>query len=160
MRTLASKLLRSAVTGALLAVPCVIYAQAARVPPPAVRLDPITAIIDALETHQIVALGDWHYNLQLHELRLELIRDPRFPEAVNDIVFECGATQHQQIMDRYVSGFDVPYDELRRAWTDFPSGSVCDGAVYEEFYRAVREVNANLVEARRIRVILGGDPTP
>jgi hypothetical protein len=43
----------------------------------AVAIDPVTAIIDALKTHQIVALGDVHGNRELHELRLKLIRDPR-----------------------------------------------------------------------------------
>jgi hypothetical protein len=44
-------------------------------------------------------------------------------------------------------------------WKETSFGSVWDGAVYEEFYQAVREVNANLPEHRRIRVVLG-EPTP
>jgi hypothetical protein len=134
-------------------------AQGTRTPPPAVRFDAVTAIIEVLKTHQVVALGDWHYNLQLHELRLELIRDPRFPDAVNDIVVEFGTPKHQGVIERYVNGFDVARDELRRVWAETSMGSVWDGAVYEEFYQAVREVNANLPEHRRIRVVLG-DPTP
>jgi hypothetical protein len=153
------KLLRCVVVGLLLAVSCTIYAQRAEVPQLAVRSDPVTAVIEALQTHQIVALGEWHYNLQVHELRLELIRDPRFPDAVNDIVVEFGTPQHQGIVDRYVNGFDVPHDELRRVWTETSQGGVWDGHVYEEFYQAVRDVNADLPPNRRIRVVLG-DPTP
>ena len=127
-------------------------------PPPAVRLDPVTAIIEALGSHQIVAFGDWHHNRQLHELRLDLIRDPRFPAAVDDIVVEFGAAQHQDIIDSYVNGDDVLYEELRRVWVEAPSAldpSAWDRPDTVEFFRTVREVNANLPVSERIRVVAG-----
>lgn len=125
---------------------------------PSIRLDPVAAIIDALQSHQIVALGDWHHNLQLHELRLDLIRDPRFPAVVDDIVVEFGASQHQDIIDRYVAGDVISYEDLRRVWVEAPSAldpSAWDRPDTYEFFRAVREVNANLPEAERIRVVAG-----
>lgn len=135
------------------------FAQGRDAPPRAARLDPVTAIIDALRTHQIVALGDAHYDLELHELRLKLLRDPRFPEAVDSVVVEFGTPNHQDVIGRYLDGAEVPDDELRRVWTETSQGGVWDGRVYEEFYRTVRSVNAGLPERRRIRVVLG-DPTP
>jgi hypothetical protein len=161
MTTLAAKL-RVGVAGTLLAVSSAVHAQGSPVPRLAVRLDPVSAIIEALQTHQVVALGEWHYNLQLHALRLKLLRDPRLPDVVSDIVVEFGSQKHQEIIDRYTSGVDVPHDELRRAWVEVAGtvGGGWDGAVYEEFYVAVREVNTRLPENRRIRVVLGGDPTP
>ena len=58
---------------------------------PAVALEPISAILDAFKTHQIVALGEGaHGNEQGHAFRLSLIRDPRFAAIVNDIVVESG----------------------------------------------------------------------
>ncbi len=127
-------------------------------PPPAIRLDPVAAIIDALESHQIVALGDMHHNLQLHELRLDLLRDPRLPDVVDDIVVEFGASQHQAIIDGYVNGEAVPYDVLRTVWLEAPS--LVDPLGWDrhdtfEFYRTVREVNASLPEGQRLRVVLG-----
>ena len=148
--------LASGVLGIGAAVAC---AQGDQAPRPAVPLDPVTAIIEALATHQVVALGDWHHNVQLHEVRLKLLRDPRLPDVVNDIVVEFGAPRHQGIIDRYVNGGDVAHDDLRRVWTETSQGGVWDGPVYEEFYDAVREVNANLPADRRIRLVLG-DPTP
>jgi hypothetical protein len=143
----------------LLALSSPVFGQADGVPQAAVRLDPVAAIIDALETHQIVALGDWHYNLELHELRLALVRDPRFPGVVNNIVVEFGTPKHQNVIDAYVNGTDVPYEELRRVWTETSQGSLWDGRVYEEFFEGVRDVNSSQPENRRIRVVLG-DPTP
>jgi hypothetical protein len=115
----------------------------------------MTAIIEALDTHQIVALGDWHHNVQLHELRLGLLRDPRLPGVVDDIVVEFGASQHQAISDRYVNGDDIPRGELRRVWAEAPLGGAWDGPDYEEFFRTIREINATLPENLRIRVVLG-----
>ena len=150
-------LIRGATATLLLAVSCASCTQGDDEPPLAIRLDPVTAIIEALGTHQIVALGDWHHNLQLHELRVELLRDPRFPAVVDDIVVEFGAAQHQDIIDRYVNGGDVPHAELRRVWVETPSvtGGGWDGPDTEEFFRVVRETNLNLPEDQRIRVVLG-----
>jgi hypothetical protein len=140
-----------------LAGSCASFGQGGGDPPPAARLDPVTAIIEALGTHQVVALGDWHHNLQLHELRLELVRDPRFPDAVDDIVVEFGAAHLQDISDRYVNGDDVSRAELRRVWREAPLApeTAWDGPDTEEFFRTVREMNAKLPKNQRIRVVLG-----
>src|SRR5262245_38742408 len=111
---------------------------------PAVPLDPIAAILDAFRSHSIVALGEGlHGNEQSHAFRLSLIRDPRFADTVNDIVVESGSAGYQELMDRFVRGEEVPYDLLRQAWrnTTMPN-PVWDRPIYEEFYRAVRAINA------------------
>src|SRR6188472_2591572 len=115
--------------------------DAARVP--AVRVDPISAIIDAFAMHPVVALGEGpHGNEQGHAFRLALIRDPRFAARVNDIVVEFGNSRYQDLMDRVVRGEDVHKDSLRQAWqnTTQPDTS-WDVPIYEEFFRAVRAVN-------------------
>ena len=55
-------------------------------PRPAAAVEAITGILDALRSHQLVALGDAHANEQVHAVRLALIRDPRFAAVVDDIV--------------------------------------------------------------------------
>jgi hypothetical protein len=61
-------------------------------PVPATPLSPITAILDAFESHRVIALSEGdHGNLQGHAFRLALVRDPRFARTVNDIVVEFGA---------------------------------------------------------------------
>ena len=151
--------MRKLASGVLGIGAAVAFAQGDQAAKPAVPLDPVTAIIEALATHQVVALGDWHHNVQLHDVRLRLLRDPRLPDVVNDIVVEFGTPRHQDVIDRYIDGSDVAHDDLRRVWTETSQGGVWDGPVYEEFYDTVREVNASLPADRRIRVVLG-DPTP
>jgi hypothetical protein len=128
--------------------------------PKAVRLDAISGILNAFQSHQIVALGEGlHGNNQAHAFRLALVRDPRFPTIVNDIVVEFGTSRHQTTMDRFVSGGDVPHAELRNAWQDTTNPTpIWDTPIYEEFFRAVRDVNAALPEDRQVRVLLGDPP--
>lgn len=136
-------------------------AESQRAPaPPAVPIEPIGAIVEAFRSHAIVALGEGlHGNEQGHAFRLALIRDPRFAAIVNDIVVECGNAKYQDIMDRFVQGDDVPYETLRQVWQNTTQTSgVWDRPIYEEFFRAVRGVNAPLPKERQLRVLLGDPP--
>lgn len=133
--------------------------DAARVP--AVRVDPISAIIDALAMHPVVALGEGpHGNEQGHAFRLALIRDPRFAARVNDIVIESGSARYQDVMDRWVQGEAVPEAELLRAVREntVTPTPAWDRPMYEEMFRAVRDVNRSLPPERRLRILLGDPP--
>ena len=125
---------------------------------PAVPVDPTTAIIDAFRTHDIVALSDPHGVAQVQAFLLSLVRDSRFPAAVNDIVIETASARYQDALDRFVRGDDVPYDVLRRAWEDHTVVNSGLSGQTEEMIRAVRTVNAALGDARRLRVIAGDPP--
>jgi hypothetical protein len=129
-------------------------------PRPAVPLDPIAAILDAFRSHSVVALAEGnHGNEQGHAFRLSLIRDPRFAATVNDIVVEFGSARYQDLMDRFVRGDAIPDDALRQVWRNTAvAQAVWDAPIYEEFFRAVRAVNASLPRERRLRVLLGDPP--
>ena len=128
--------------------------------PPARPVEPIAAIVEAFKTHPLVALGEGsHGNEQGHRFRLALVRDPRFADSVTDIVVESGSARYQDEMDRFVRGEDVPYEMLRRAWEDTTQPTpLWDLPIYEEFFRTVRDVNASLPIARKLRVLLGDPP--
>ena len=127
---------------------------------PAVPIEPITGILEMFKTHDVVALGEGsHGNEQGHAFRLALIRDPRFAATVNDIVVEFGNALYQDVIDRFVRGEPVAYEELRKVWQDTTQRTtVWDRPIYEAFYRAVRDVNATLPVERRLRVLLGDPP--
>ena len=136
-------------------------AQQSAPPRPAVPIEPINAILDAFRSHSIVALseGTTHGDEQSHAFRLALIRDPRFAATVNDIVVESGNALYQDVIDRFVRGDEVPYDSLRQVWQNTTQPhTVWDAPIYEEFYRAVRAVNASLPRERQLRVLLGDPP--
>jgi hypothetical protein len=125
----------------------------------AVPRDPATAIKEAFETHPLVALGDNHGNEQVHDLRLTLIRDSRLAGVFNDIVVEFGNARYQDLMDRFISGETVAADDLRYVWQDTTQiEEAWDLPIYEEFFRAVRQVNKSRRPDQRLRVLLGDPP--
>ncbi len=71
--------------------------------------EPITGILGAFKTRHIVGIPDAHRNTAIHAFLLSLIRDPRFPTVVNDVVVERGNARHQDVADRFVRGEAVPY---------------------------------------------------
>jgi hypothetical protein len=122
-------------------------------------LDAIATILDAFRTHAVVAIDEPHGNEQSHAFRLSLIRDPRFHAVANDILVEFGNSRYQPVMDRFVAGEPVANEELRRVWQDTTQPhTIWDRPIYEEFFRAVRALNATLPAARRLRVLLGDPP--
>jgi len=128
-------------------------------PRPAVPLEPIAAIIGAFGTHDLVALPDAHGNLQNHQFRLALIRDPRFAAVVNDLVVELGNARYQDLADRFVRGEDVPLQSLRRAWQDTTVTTAGNNySMMQELFETVRAVNARLPRERQLRILLGDPP--
>jgi hypothetical protein len=118
---------------------------------PAVPLDARTAIIDALATHSLVALGETHGHRERETFLLDLIADARFAAVASDIVVEGGISTDQPLVDRFVAGEDVPGDSLQRVWRDTPSTVM-------EVVQRVRGINATVPKARRLRVLFGEPP--
>ena len=123
-------------------------------------LDAITTILDAFRTHPVVGLEEEHGDEGSHAFRLSLIRDPRFPGAVNDILVEFGNSRYQDIVDRFIGGEPVADENLRKIWQNTTQAhTIWDRPIYEDFYRAVRAINATLPSERRLRVLLGIRPS-
>jgi len=133
--------------------------QPGALPPPAVPLDPVVAILDAFKTHDIVGLGETHGNEQAAAFWRSLIQHPRFAATVNDIVVECGNARYQDVIDRFARGEAVDAATLRKVWQNTTQAhTVWDVPIYEQFFRAVRAVNLTLAASKRLRVLLGDPP--
>ncbi|MDJ1634977.1 hypothetical protein [Rhizobium rhizogenes] len=122
--------------------------------------DPVTGLLDAFKFHDLVALSDGGHGCeQAYAFRIALIRDPRFPALVNDIVVESGNSLYQSMMDRFISGEDIPDREIRKAWQNTTQAhDVWDSPVFEGLFREVRDLNTTLPKERQIRVLLGDPP--
>jgi hypothetical protein len=129
-------------------------------PQRATPVEPVSAIVSAFKTHQIVALGEGpHRNEQGHRFRLSLLRDARFATTVQDLVVEWGNSRYQDVMDRFTRGEDISDSTLRRVWQDTTSAEgMWDVPIYEEFFRVVRIVNRSLPAEGKMRVLLGDPP--
>jgi Haem-binding uptake, Tiki superfamily, ChaN len=120
--------------------------------------DAVKEVIGAFESANLVALGERHWARQDSEFRLKLIRDPAFAERARVIVVEFATALHQPMLDAFIDGEEVPAGELSRIWRDTTQPGAFDSPVYEEFLRAVRQVNRGLAPKRRLRVVAGEPP--
>lgn len=125
-----------------------------RVPPPPY----IHALMLQFESSDIVALGDRPGTREDSDLRIQLVRHPDFPNTVRYIVVECANASHQDALDRYIGGEDVPQQQLQKVWRDVTTPGACDSPVYEQFLDEVRTRNQYLPDARKLRVLAGDPP--
>jgi hypothetical protein len=117
-------------------------------------------VLALFERRPLVALGDAHGLAQEEAFYAALVADPRFARQVGNVVVEFGGAAAQDIIDRYVAGDEVPFEQLRSVWTDTagafsPGEPVPLGIV--NFFATVRAANQHLPAAQRIKVWLG-DP--
>jgi hypothetical protein len=93
----------------------------------------------------------------LDDLILTLVRNPAFWKKVNDIEIECGNSLYQDLLDRYTSGADVPFHEVRKVWQNTTQPACGLSGFFEQLVPLVRAINQKLPRDKAIR-ILGGDP--
>ena len=120
--------------------------------------DAVEDVIRSFQGANLVALGERHWAREDSEFRLRLIRDPAFAQTVSDIVVEFANPLYQGLLERFVNGEAVNPAELRKIWQDTTQPGAWDSPVYEDFLRAVRHLNAELPEERRLRVLAGDQP--
>jgi hypothetical protein len=100
-----------------------------------------------------------HNGKDIDDLILSLIRDPRFPALVNDIVVECGNMRYQPILDRYIAGENVPFTEVQHVWRDTTVFQMCGASgFYEQLYPLVRSLNQRLPATSRLRIVAADPP--
>lgn len=126
------------------------------------KLDPqpenaTVAVLRAFANHNIVMVGEIHSNKEEYNWYVSLIRTPEFSDRVDDIVLEMGNSLYQQFVDSYVSGENVPFEQVQRAWRNTVGLVGPQSPLVEGLYRAVRETNMQRRGKHQMR-ILCGDP--
>src|ERR1051325_8055230 len=119
----------------------------------------IPAVLSAFDSYEVVAIPEGHGMKDIDDFILALIRDPRFPDKVNDIAVECGNSLYQPVLDRYIAGMDVPFTEVRKVWRNTTQSTMCSqSAFFEQFFPLVRAINQRLPQNKRLRVLAGDPP--
>jgi hypothetical protein len=111
------------------------------------------AIIEAFDNHDIVMLAEWHADKQEHEWLRSVISTPGFADRVDDIVMEIGNSLYQRSVDRYVSGENVPFEQVEKAWRNTIASVGAPSPVYELLYKTVRETNLRRRGKHQIRIV-------
>lgn len=115
------------------------------------------AVLRAFKTHDIVMIGEMHDNKQLYAWLNSLVAAREFGDRVDDIVVEMGNSLYQKSVDRYISGEDVPLEQVQKAWRNMVGSLGPQSPVYARFYEAVRKANLKRRGKHQMR-ILCGDP--
>jgi len=115
------------------------------------------AVLHAFETHDLVLLGEIHGNKQEYEWLRSLIATPEFADRADDVVMELGNSLYQKSVDRYISGEDVPMEQVQKAWRNTVGAIGPPSPVYTSLYQAVRETNLKRRGKHQMRVLCG-DP--
>lgn len=115
-------------------------------------------IFAAFHSHDLVMLGEIHGNQQEYDWLRDLVANPKFADIVDDIVMEFGNSRYQRAVDRYVSGENVPLEEVQGAWRDTVVSVGPPSPVYASLYQAVREANLKRRGKHQIRVLCGDPP--
>lgn len=123
------------------------------IPEPAIQ-----GILAAFDKYEVVAMPEAHGQKDLDDFILSLIRTPGFAGKVNDIEVECGNSLYQPILDRYISGEDVPFTEARKAWRNTTQPMCGTSGFFEQLFPLVRTINQKLLPAKRLRVLAGDPP--
>ena len=119
----------------------------------------IPGILKAFETFEVVGIPAAHGQKDIDDFILSLIRDPRFPTSVNDIVVECGNVRYQSTLDRYIAGENVRFSEVQHVWRDTTVQQMCGASgFYEQLYPLVRSLNQRLPAANRLRIVAADPP--
>lgn len=135
--------------------------QATRTKPNAKEPTPqpaIPAILSAFDRYEVVAMPAAHGMKDVDDFILSLIRHPAFPVKVNDIAVECGNSLYQPVLDRYITGEDVPFTEVRKVWRNTTQSMCGDSGFYEQLFPLVRAINQNLPTTKRLRVLACDPP--
>lgn len=106
------------------------------------------------ETHQAVAIGDYHWNDISISYAINLVQYPEFANTVQDIVVEFGNALYQKDVDDYISGRSDDIESIDKALRGSLYFTAWMPEVYRNFFKTVRDVNSKLPGDRQIKVHL------
>ncbi|HXJ86712.1 MAG TPA: hypothetical protein VMS18_07850 [Candidatus Binatia bacterium] len=113
-------------------------------------------VLQAFESHDIVMLGEIHWNKEEYAWLQSLVASAEFADRVDDVVVEFGNSLYQKSVDRYIAGEAVPIEQVQLAWRN-TLGLGDPPPIYGDLYKAVRETNMRRHGKHPMRVLCG-DP--
>jgi hypothetical protein len=118
----------------------------------------VSAILEAFDKYEVVGMPEAHGLKDVDDFILTLVRNPAFPEKVNDIAIECGNSLYQPILDRYIAGEQVPFPEVQKTWRNTTQPMCGTSGFFEQFFPLVRAINQKLPAGKQLRVLAGDPP--
>ena len=142
-------------------IPAISHAQMKSAKPAEAEPKPepaVSAILAAFDKYEVVGMPEAHGMKDQDDFILSLIRNPSFPDKVNDIEVECGNSLYQDVLDRYIAGQNVPFTEVQKVWRNTTQSMCGTSGFFEQFFPLVRAINRKLPPEKRLRVLAGDSP--
>jgi len=125
------------------------------------QTDAIRYIANLISEYPIVCLGEGgHQARKPHEFLRALLSDPDVLRELDVVIVEFATSRYQRVLDDFIMGRDVPYDELCRVWRDTSTSPIApwNSPLYFELLKLIRDNNRSLAANKRIRVLAGDPP--
>ncbi|TCI03701.1 hypothetical protein EZV61_09155 [Corallincola luteus] len=103
--------------------------------------DPIMWVKSKLLDKHIVGLGEAHWFEGVFDHLVQLALSPQLDESYSDLVVEFGNRKHQSLLNAYLSGSDVPDEDLAAIWLDSMAFPAWLPPQYGRLFYLVREAN-------------------
>jgi hypothetical protein len=124
-------------------------------------VDAIAYIRRSLHDYPIVGLAEGgHAALEPHEFLRRVLTDEGVLRAVDVVIVEFATAREQPVLDAYIDGADISFDELSGVWRNTSTSPVApwDSPLYRELLAAIRNANQALPRPQRVRVLAGDPP--
>lgn len=131
-----------------------LFASAPHAAPP----DPIAALAAQLDRHPVLVLGEMHRHAQQHVFLRALLTDRRFVCKIDAVAIEFGNSRLQALADDYTAGVDIGEANLRSLWRETQIPFAWNAPMYRQLYETVRDVNAQRLCPRPLRLLLTDAP--
>lgn len=120
---------------------------------------PTEAVMTALQNHDLVIFDDaLHTAVEPFEFYCELVRDPRIRRAVDFVFLEVIPMSEQPALDAFFASDTCDVELLLPAFQSDFGGTGLPYATYFDLLQTIWQVNSQLPEAERIRVIAVNAP--
>ena len=122
-------------------------------------VEPSAYVLDKLSDHDLIIFDDaLHTAVRPFEFYAELISNPEFSSMAGYIFLEVVAVNQQPALDSYLESEPEDLTLLYPAFQNDFSGRGWPYKTYFDLIRAVREVNSELPEEQKLRVIAVNAP--
>ncbi len=124
-------------------------------------IEPVEYLLSALQEHPIVCLAEGgHGAKQPHLFLRRVLGNEAILRALDVIVVEFANARHQDALDAYVAGEEIPFSRLSPIWRDTGQSprAPWDSPLYQQLLATIREGNRALPPEERVRVLAGDPP--
>ncbi|SON52994.1 hypothetical protein [Vibrio tapetis] len=119
-------------------------------------LSPVSYFGNVLSRGSILGVGEAHWYAGLFEEITKIMLSPQLDGLFQKLFVEFGNSAYQELLDSYINGGNVAFDDLSCIWLDSVSFPAWLHPCYGMFFKQVRD--ANKCRSYPVQIILSEPP--